>query len=233
MRSICWLHISDIHLRERDAWSQDVVLKAMCDHIAHQRALGTTADFILVTGDIAFSGKAGEYALAAGFFDALGAAAAIPKERIYCVPGNHDIDRDRQRLCFQGARAALHDQNRIDALLAGGEDLETLLKRQENYRQFQSSYFAGQDRSWTGDGLGYVSRLTIEDVRLAILGLDSAWIANGGLDDHGKLAIGERQVINALKLAQEHNDPPHIILGMAHHPFHLFQDFDRRLVEPH
>ena len=63
MRPICWLHISDLHMSPRDAWSQDVVLRAMCDQIKEQRAKGTAADFILVTGDLAFSGKAEEYAL--------------------------------------------------------------------------------------------------------------------------------------------------------------------------
>ena len=231
MRPIYWLHISDIHLRACEAWSQDVVLEAMCDHITHQRTQGTVADFILATGDIAFSGKTDEYVLAASFFDAVSTAAGVPKERIFCIPGNHDIDRDRQKMCFQGARASLRNQNKVDELLAGGEDLETLLKRQEGYRHFHRSYFAGQDRSWTGDGLGYMSRLTIEDVRLAILGFDSAWMANGGLEDYGKLVIGERQVINAIGLAQKSGDSPHIIVGIAHHPFHLLQDFDRRPVQ--
>lgn len=228
MRPIRWIHISDIHMRVSDPWPQDVVLKAMCEHIARERADGTAADFILATGDLAFSGKAQEYTFAASFLDALSTASGVPKERIFCIAGNHDIDRDRQNLCFLGARVRLQDQNRIDALLVGGEDLETLLKRQENYRKFQNSYFTGQDRIWTEDGLGYVSRLMIEDVRLAIVGLDSAWLAEGGIDDHGKLLVGERQVINAIKLAQERDDPPHVIVGMAHHPFHVLREFDRR-----
>ncbi len=157
MRPIYWLHISDIHARRSDAWSQDVVLTAMCEHIARQRANGTSADFILATGDLAFSGKASEYALAAEFFDALSTASGVPKEHIFCIPGNHDIDRDRQNLCFRGARASLQDQNRIDSMLEAGDDLETLLKRQENYRGFQNSYFKGQDRTQTDDGLSYVS----------------------------------------------------------------------------
>lgn len=229
MRPICWLHISDIHMRVRDAWSQDVVLKAMCDHISRQRADGMVADFILVTGDLAFSGKANEYSLVAGFLNDLTTASGVSKERIFCVPGNHDINRERQQMCFVGARTSLQNQNQIDALLSPGEDLETLLKRQENYRQFQSAYFTGQDRTWTGDGLGYVSCLTIDNVRIAIIGLDSAWLAEGGMGDHGKLLIGERQVINALNLANAFD--PHILIGMAHHPFHLLQEFDRRPVQ--
>ena len=95
MRPIRWLHISDIHLRAGNEWSQDVVLKAMCRNIGEQRAAGNQADFVLVTGDIAFSGKSDEYALAASFFDAVQTASGVSRERIFCVVGNHDIDRDR------------------------------------------------------------------------------------------------------------------------------------------
>ena len=228
MRPISWLHISDIHLSESAEWSQDVVLTAMCERIKDQRAQGTTADFILLTGDIAFSGKSEEYALASEFLDALCSASDVEKERVYCIPGNHDIDRDRQRLCFRGARAALHDPSRVDAILEGGEDLETLLQRQENYRRFQQDYFSKQERTPTDDGLGYVSWLTIEDVRFAVIGLDSAWLAYGGIDDHGKLLVGERQVIGGCSLVQQGNEPAHIVIAMTHHPLHLLQDFDRR-----
>ena len=68
MHPICWLHISDIHMRVSAAWSQDVVLKAMCEDIARQHNEGTSADFILATGDLAFSGKVDEYKLARELF---------------------------------------------------------------------------------------------------------------------------------------------------------------------
>jgi 3',5'-cyclic AMP phosphodiesterase CpdA len=183
MRPISWLHISDFHICARDSWSQDLVLKAMCDSIYQQRKEGTSVDFILATGDIAFSGKADEYRLAAIFFDSISTASGVPKERVFCIPGNHDVDRERQKLCFIGAHNFIQSQNHIDLLLSPGEEIETLLKREEietllkreeNYRNFQYSYFTGQDKSWTDDGLGYVSCITIDDVRIGIIGLDSA-----------------------------------------------------------
>ena len=230
MRPICWLHISDFHLRPADEWSQDVVLESMCQNIKQQHDSGTAFDFVLVTGDIAFSGKAEEYAIAKSFFKELELTSGVPLDRIFCVPGNHDVDRSRQSLCFRGARTMLSSQNHVDNLLAGGEDLDTLLTRQENYRNFQSSFFATQDRVSTEDGLGYVSMITIEDIRLAIVGLNSAWLAEGGVEDHGKLLVGERQLINAMRLAQAHGDAPHIVIGMTHHPLHLLQEFDRSIV---
>ena len=85
MGPICWLHISDIHLTRREVWSQDVVLRAMCEQIESQRANGVVPDFVLMTGDIASTGKDEEYALASDFFDALSAASD--------VPGDHDCTR--------------------------------------------------------------------------------------------------------------------------------------------
>jgi predicted phosphodiesterase len=216
-------------MRVSTVWSHDVVLRAMCDDIARKRCEGESFDFVLATGDLAFSGKADEYKFVADFFDALSTASGVPKAKIFCIPGNHDIERDRQKMCFRGARAVIQSQNHVDLLLSPGDDLESLLKRQESYRKFQNSYFAGQERISAGDGLGYVSHFIKDDVRVAILGIDSAWLAEGGLEDHGKLLIGERQMINAISLADQFD--PHIVIGMAHHPFHLLQDFDRRCVQ--
>jgi predicted phosphodiesterase len=229
VRPICWLHASDIHMRVSTAWSQDIVLRAMCEDIARKRAEGVSFDFVLATGDLAFSGKLDEYKLVAEFFDALSAASGVPKAKIFCIPGNHDIERDRQKMCFQGARGSLQSQNHIDLLLSPGDDLESLLKREGGYRNFQNSYFTGQRRIPTGDGLGYVSHFVKDDVQVAIMGVDSAWLSEGGIEDHGKLLIGERQMINAIALAEESH--PHLIIGMAHHPFHVLQDFDRRCVQ--
>ena len=231
MRPIYWLHISDIHLRADKKWQQDVVLKAMCRNIEEQRESGMVADFILVTGDIAFSGKSKEYELAASFFDDLQAASGVPRERIFCIAGNHDIDRRRQDMCFRGARSELNSEEEVDTFLEGGENLNTLLQRQNNFRHFQQFYFEGQERTQTADGLGYVSRLEISEIRLAIVGLDSAWLGEGGMGDHGKLLIGERQAIHAIELAQEGDASPDIVVGMAHHPLHLLQDFDRQPVQ--
>jgi len=229
LREIAWLQVSDIHMRQRDEWSQDVVLRATADSIRQRRRQGLALDFILATGDLAFSGKREEYELVKHFFDELVSASGVPKERIFCIPGNHDVNRDRQKLCFQGARSALTSPNAVDPVLApDSDDLATLVQRQEAYRAFQTSYFEGQNRIVTPDGLGYASSLSVEDVVIAIVGLNSAWLSEGGTGDHGHLLIGERQVINAFDAAENLN--AHIVIGMAHHPLHLLRDFDRNAV---
>ena len=228
MRSVRWLHISDIHLDGNENWSQDVVFTAMFKQIKSQCSSKTVMDFILLTGDLAYSGKPKEYKMVAEFLDNLSVVSSVPKERIFCIPGNHDIDRSRQSFCFNGARENLQDQSRVDNFLAGGEELETLLKRQENYRNFLKTYFSTQERKPTIDGLGYVSWLKIDNVRFAIIGLDSAWLSQGGTDDHGKLLVGERQIISAIKHVKQYKNPVHIVVAMTHHPLHILHEFDRR-----
>ena len=191
MRSITWLHTSDFHLRESNAWPQETVLAAMCADIERRCNANLQIDFILASGDLAFSGKAAEYGLAGTFFDQLLVVTGVPRERIFCIPGNHDVDRERQTMTFAGARLRLQSESDIYAFLSRAEERETLLKRLESFRAFQESYFPAQPRTWTPDGLGYVSAIKIDDVQIAIVGLNSAWLAEGGPDDHGKLLLGE------------------------------------------
>jgi predicted phosphodiesterase len=226
MRTITWLQISDFHLRDSQAWAQDVVLSAMCTDISRRREGTHGIDFVLATGDLAFAGKANEYVRAAAFFDEVLRVAGIPRQRIFFIPGNHDVDRDRQKMCFAGARHVLQSQNEVDAFLGAPDEVATLLQRQEHYYRFQNGYLPAQERTWTSDRLGYVSTLTVEGLRIAIVGLNTSWLAEGGLADHGRLLAGERQIIDALRIADQ--TAPHIMIAMGHHPFHLLNDFDRR-----
>ena len=234
MRPISWLHVSDIHMSLAEGRSQDIVLGAMCDDIRGRRS-ECVLDFVLVTGDLAYSGSVAEYDMIIGFLDALVDASGVRRERVFCIPGNHDIERERQRFCFHGALQALTDPNSADAFLSDptSEDFTTLLQRQENYRSFRDSHFVDQERIPTSDGLGYVAHFDIEGVHFAIVALDSAWLANGGQEDHLRLLIGERQIINAIDLLEKGDVFPHVVIAMTHHPLHLLRDSDRHSVQTH
>ena len=66
---ISWLHISDFHFKAgEDNFSQEVSCNALLRDIPSRLSDGFPLQFIVVTGDIAFSGKSGEYELASEFF---------------------------------------------------------------------------------------------------------------------------------------------------------------------
>ena len=67
---VTWLHISDIHLKADGAYDRNVVLSALIRAVRHFRERESRApDVIFATGDIAYSGQSGEYAVATQFFD--------------------------------------------------------------------------------------------------------------------------------------------------------------------
>jgi DNA repair exonuclease SbcCD nuclease subunit len=66
-------------------------------------------DAILVGGDIAFKGHPDEYAPAAAWLHELADQVGCSRNRIYVVPGNHDVDRTI-------ARESLRTRNAHDAI---------------------------------------------------------------------------------------------------------------------
>ena len=226
MRAVTWLHISDFHLRESEEWSQNFVLSAMLEDIARRCENGLIVDFVLATGDFAFSGKEFEYDLVTAFMSDLSSTAELNSHMIYCVPGNHDVQRDRYKTLFGGARQKLQNENDVYTFLADSEERKALLLRQNNFSKFQKRVFAMQDRQQTADGLGYVSVLDVDDFRIAIIGLNSAWLSEGGDSDERQLVLGEHQVIDAINIAVDAS--PHIIIGMQHHPFDYLKRFDQQ-----
>ena len=231
MRPIRWLHVSDFHFKVDTEWSQNVVLNSLLDEIRSRRENGVGTDFIVVTGDIAYSGKSEEYELALDFFNELEVASGVGAARIFCVPGNHDVDRSLETLSFIGARSHLSSPQRVDEFLAGGDNFNTLVRRQENYRDFERSISQGDTRIVINGGLGYVASFDVDGIQIAIVGLNSAWLAEGGEEDHGRLLMGERHVIDALEAVNSLEDQPHVVLGIAHHPLYLMKEFDHNPVQ--
>ena len=92
------LHISDIHFRAPDCLDPNLDpdrpyrTRMQQDIRACVAELGS-AGAILIGGDIAFKGAPEEYRTAMDWIRELSAVAGCPLERIFVIPGNHDVDR--------------------------------------------------------------------------------------------------------------------------------------------
>ena len=231
-----WLHLSDLHFRLPPAYSGDllpydanVVLRALQDDTAQRiQEDGLHPDFIAVTGDIAFSGKAKEYDLARVFLDDLLKTTGLSKGRLFLVPGNHDVDRKQ---ISQGARSiatSLTDRASANEILANPPDRALMFARLAGYKAFLDDYLAGHlsfNNSANDGGYFYVQMLGVAGQRIALLGLNSAWLAQGGDEDRGKLLLGERQVRAALDATDAAG--ANLRIAVMHHPFDWLREFDR------
>jgi predicted MPP superfamily phosphohydrolase len=102
-RTFSWIHLSDLHsTRDRRAFEQMNVLREMPADIERViRDNGLRIDAIFFTGDASdaiYKGSrfAEKFAPATELLaDIRQAAGAVSAERVFIVPGNHDIERDR------------------------------------------------------------------------------------------------------------------------------------------
>lgn len=227
MSAITWLHISDLQCHDSRASDTDVVLQALLRDIETRiKWYSLRPDFIAVTGDIAFSGKPAEYDLARHFFDDLLDAASLNKSRLFLIPGNHDVDREG---ISQGARNigdSLTDRQNVNAILTSPDDRQLMFARFAGYADFVNDYM-GDYLPFDIDRFFYVRMLEILGRRVAILGLNSAWVSASEQDETKGLVIGEGQVRSTLELSVDAD----LRIALMHHPFDQLRAFDRDDVE--
>ncbi len=109
------LHLSDIHFKYPQCAGDNDPELMYRDHMSRDisdrvKELGDI-DAILVTGDIAHRGQSKEYEAATTWFKEVARAAGCRNERLYVVPGNHDVDRSiiqRDVTARNAQRAILH-----------------------------------------------------------------------------------------------------------------------------
>lgn len=98
---LTWLHISDIHFSPSTNWrdipARSKLIKFLKDGFASSAL--PKPDLVFCTGDIAFGelSKAPlvqQYQYAKSFFEELLRVCDLSKDRLFVVPGNHDINRD-------------------------------------------------------------------------------------------------------------------------------------------
>ena len=233
MSTISWLHLSDLHFeaKEKSTWDANVVLKELLVDLQGpvRQQYGLSLDLILVTGDIASSGAHDEYLLAQKFFDSLLEVTNLPKERLFIVPGNHDVSR--KDICPEAKKiisslGSRKSREAVNSILADGPNLSLVLHKFDAYNNFVNTYLGG-NIPFGSENYFFVHSLNLDSKKIAILGLNSAWAAFGGRKDRGKLILGERQVSDALERSRDAD----LCIALLHHPFDWLHEFDRESCE--
>lgn len=221
-----FVHVSDIHFgQERDQEvhiHNDVKQELIADAAEVVGSLTSgCAQGILVTGDIAYSGKTDQYNEAGQWLDALAGAIGCKIHEVQMVPGNHDMDRDKLSV---GGRAILEyvragGPAEYEEVISNDHDRATLFSRFENYGRFSIGYDCGLDldaKPATNMRINVGPDRWIRFVRL-----NSSLLCHGPeRDDPPELVIGERQFG-----IPRHPGVENVVL--VHHPLSWYKDVDR------
>jgi len=219
------LHLSDLHISAKDSFDRSLVLDPLIERVRHDRDNGLIPEIVIVSGDIAFRGIAEEYTLAKQFFDDLLEALGLNKERLFMVPGNHDVNRKKYRPS---------DIPRYENMRELNEELENpdfranLLKGMDAYFSFTASEYPHLET--VDQRLAPFVNLyeTSCGKRIALAGLNSAWMCRKSPDEK-EIALGEYQVSRAMKQLNQRREAD-LAIAVFHHPLEWLWQQDRERI---
>lgn len=229
--TLTWLHISDIHFHPDTVWRDNAARNALLKYLqrVYEKDDSLRPDLIFCTGDVAFGEThsaplAEQYGQARSFFDSLlavcgGGGAPLPTERLFVVPGNHDVNRNSINADAQAtliARAA--DSERYAQLINMRFDHRTrefrdAVVRLDEYAAFVASYLPHQS-----DAEGrhcYARVVDVGGLKVGVAGFNSSWSCAGAEDDRALWMAAEWQFNNAARPPLDEAD---LRVGLIHHP---------------
>lgn len=138
-KKIVIIHATDIHVAQGLEFELSARVKAFCNDI---NSLGLKPDCLIVSGDVSFSGKQDEFAIAhEHFFAPIIKETRLETKHVIIAPGNHDYDRAlANNVIMDGVRSQLARGD--DSSLS---DNSLFLSVEREYRDFvKSNSFSGQ-----------------------------------------------------------------------------------------
>ncbi len=231
--TVAWAHVSDFHFKAKTDYGRDEVMQALLRDLAMvsgQREAKhgvepVALDFVVVTGDVAYSGQPEQYQVARRFFGELSKATRVPPERTFVVPGNHDVSWDLSKAAYQFYRRPDYR-----GTLGPGTFIEhgtqAIEVRDEDSYGLRFQPFADLFKVITGTpyslaAVDQVTLDTLDDGKLLIMGLNSAWEIDHHFHDRASIHT-EALATALLKLG-----PPsaeQLRIAVFHHPINSAEE---------
>ncbi|WP_122425541.1 metallophosphoesterase [Pseudomonas viridiflava] len=224
------LHISDIHFKSPECLQPEmdpdysIRTRMMRDLQDQVKKLGNVGA-ILIGGDIAYRAAPSEYQTAQTWIEQLADISGCPKERIFVVPGNHDVDRGVikasvpiQNVQHAISSAPLQDREwRLRQQLGDAASGQLLLEAHAAYNAFAARFMC---QIWPSKPFWHQD-IDLEDgVGLSIYGLTSTLLSGReGQDDNKERGLYLSPLQTALNPA-----PNTLNMVLCHHPIDWLED---------
>ena len=228
---LTFLQLSDIHFSDFDGPQRqhvdERVRELMLEDIDQMAKRLGPMDAVLLVGDIADKGQAGEYRLASDFVDRVAELIGCEREKVACVPGNHDVDRSAQDAVHAAVRRSLRTippeevSASLQQLLKEEHGARVLLDPLTEYNRFALQYGCAIDR---GDLVWAPKSFDLDGRELLVHGAVSAWICDATDSD---TVDSNRVVVGDFQCCQIAARPESVSIAMVHHPANWVRDSER------
>jgi calcineurin-like phosphoesterase family protein len=228
--NLSWLHISDIHFRPQTEWRDSLARTALLDHLklTFSRDETLRPDLIFCTGDIAFGESPGtslqaQYEQAAAFYDDLLTLCgpkdnSLPKDRLFIVPGNHDVTRSainsdvQETLCLWAQDSHQHVQKINQRFNDLTKEFKATISRLDHYGDFVRKFLPHQHDDHGRHS--YARVIDINGIQVGIAGFNSSWTCSGPADERNIWLAANWQFNTAYQLLKDCD----VRVGLIHHP---------------
>lgn len=228
-----FLHLSDIHFRKKkgddyDPYDLDEDLRDQLElDVQRVRKLIAEPFFgIILSGDAAFAGREAEFDVAFTWLKRLSGLCGCAPENVYCVPGNHDVDRQvhENSLNLKNLHNTLRpvQPEHVDAFLGDAlrdsEAVTTLFRPLEQYNRFAAKF-----RCPTAPGaLAWEHRVGLNDGSTLVLRGANSVLVSDTTDDNKarKLILGSLQ-------PSAHERAEETVVFVCHHSLDWLLDYDQ------
>ncbi|HHT9123462.1 MAG TPA: SUMF1/EgtB/PvdO family nonheme iron enzyme [Candidatus Wunengus sp. YC63] len=217
------LHISDLHISTKEVFDTSIILDPFFERLDEdKRESGLAPEIVVVTGDVACNGDEREYDLAKKYFDRLLSELSLSPDRLFIVPGNHDLKRTKLKTTLniqtmRDVNGLLEDQETRGELL---KDLEKyFLFIENNYKHLKGNHgrlvpFVKNYRAACGKQIGLV-------------GVNSAWVGK-------KSPFGDKMIIADYQMEKTKEElvgagDVDIIINIFHHPLDYLWEISRSI----
>ena len=221
-KTIRWLHLSDFHFG-KDGYGQRQLFKYILDHVRERVSNDDVPDLVFITGDIANKGQDKEYEeFYENFFMPLREClTSDSQERIFVIPGNHDVDRNQAR-ALQTNNILKRVPEFLDPTERGQFERQIISSR---FKAFVNNDLTHMEDHWLNSSKGTFHKiLELKGIKVGILGVNTAWFSFSDNDRHN-LSTGKSLLEDGLFSIKDCD----IKIVLGHHPIDWFLDSE---VEP-
>lgn len=211
MRKINVLHLSDLHLKYDNEVEFDSFLQNMRECILK---INIPIQLITITGDLIDKGNVRDFSqFCEKFIIPISQEAKCPTSHVFCVPGNHDAQRDENILALRKKYEA-DDKTGLGPSIKR-EEIRRIIARFEDFSSVNETLHPDK-RNMKSYG---VDLLSIDDLNIALIRINSA-IYSHDQDDYQKLGISKIQLDDLVKQYKAIRTSNKIDLSIAlmHHP---------------
>lgn len=227
------IHLSDIHLDNSNLKDCNIFMQALINDLNNLKK-EKAIDLLFITGDLIDKGgkSFGDIASAFQNFEKViidpMVQIGITPNRIYFVPGNHDIDRNADSMETELRLAAsLENSDRVNAFIDSGneEEIRRILAYKSFEKDFHENEYPYLKKTITNFHSSYI--ININGANVGINCLNTAWRCYDSKNDKNRILLGERQITDGYEDIKACD----LKIALIHHSIDWLNEFETDFIE--